>query len=56
MRFRCVFVTDKRQVDIPDGWTIHHTCSVTAPRGKPQFQILLVQSGKPKQLGFSHKQ
>ena len=55
MKLRCIFVTDRRQVAVPDGWRIHHIVSVSPPRGKPQFQVLLTRDEQKERIGFRTK-
>lgn len=55
MKLRCVFVTDRRQVAVPDGWRVHQVVSVNLPRGKPQFQILMTRDEPQDRIGFRTK-
>lgn len=53
MKLRSVFVDDRKQVHVPAGWRIYHSVSVNPPKGKPQFQVLLIQDEGRRPLGFS---
>lgn len=54
MKFRTIFVSDRKQVSVPEGWKIEQVNMATPPTGKPQFAILLSLEKplKPCSLGF----
>lgn len=55
MKFRCLFVTDRKQILVPVGWRIHTVNSVCPAKGKPQYQVLLVSDDPKSRLGFRTK-
>lgn len=59
MKFRCIFVSDRRLGSIPKGWEIHRVDVVNPPKGKPQFMVLLTkEEEEPKiasEIGFKVK-
>lgn len=54
MKLRTVFVTDRKQVHIPEGWEIDTVILATPPKGKPEYAVLLKKKPpeKEKQMGF----
>lgn len=52
-KYRTIFVTDKRQIDVPEGWDIAKIDLVTPPKGKPQYMILLeLRTKQAEHIGF----
>lgn len=59
MKFRCIFVSDRKQVRVPgDSWHVFHSSVITPPRGKPKFMVLLTDEEPEKKdkypaIGFN---
>ena len=53
MKYRCLFLSDKKQIDLPIGWQLERTDVITPKKGKPQFMILLSKvEKKDTRIGF----
>jgi hypothetical protein len=54
MQFRTVFISDRKQVKVPEGWEIENVQTATPARGKPQFMVLMKKKETPerKPIGF----
>lgn len=54
MKLRTLFVSNRKQVTIPEGWDIYDQQVITPPKGKPQYVVLLRKKTeeKPKRIGF----
>lgn len=53
MKLRTLFVTDRKQVDVPEGWEIDRAEIITHPKRKAQYVLLLKKNTQPKPpIGF----
>ncbi len=48
MKMRCVFLTHKKQIEIPKGWSIGYSQVIEKKGQKPQFMLLLVHEEEAK--------